>query len=83
MTEVSGVFKTHVRGVEGTWPGRPEFWSYSSLREAEECPRRWALTRATYRAVWDRPGYPPRPIMPAMVGDTVHRALDVILRTLH
>jgi PD-(D/E)XK nuclease superfamily len=41
------------------------------------------LSRATYPDIWEHVGYPPRPIMPALVGDTVHRALELILRGLH
>ena len=83
MTANADLLHTGVRDAEGTWPALPTFWSYSSLRDAEECPRRWALGRATYPGIWDRPGYPPRPILPALVGDVVHGSLDVILRALH
>lgn len=83
MTGNTDSFDTAIRDVQGTWPTAPPFWSYSSLKDAEECPRRWALTRATYPAIWENPGYPPRPIQPAIVGDIVHRALDLILRALH
>lgn len=83
MTAPGTVLETEVRGVEGTWPDMPEFWSYSSLRDAEECPRRWALARATYPAIWDRPGYPPRPTMPALAGQVIHGSLDAILRTFY
>jgi hypothetical protein len=76
-------FRTGIRGLEGVWPALPTLWSYSSLRDAEECPRRWALSRATYPAIWDRPGYPPRPILPALLGDIVHHSLDLILRHLY
>lgn len=83
MTANADLLRTDVRDAEGSWPALPTFWSYSSLRDAVECPRRWALGRATYPAIWDRPGYPPRPILPALVGDIVHGSLDVILRALH
>lgn len=76
-------FTTAVRGVVGTWPRPPAVWSYSSLRNAEECPRRWMLSRATYPSIWRRAGYPPRPMLPALVGDAVHRVLELILRSLH
>lgn len=65
------------------WPTPPAQWSYSSLREAEECPRRWSLSRASYPEVWDRPGYPPRPAAAALVGDIVHSALEQVLHALH
>jgi len=76
-------FATGVQGVDGVWPPLPKAWSYSSLRAAEECPRRWALSRATYAGLWTRPGYPPRPILPALVGDVMHRVLELILMGLH
>jgi hypothetical protein len=41
------------------------------------------LSRATYPEIWDRGGYPPMPILPALVGDVIHRALELILRSLH
>ena len=66
-------------GGEAHWPGLPAHWSYSSLREAEECPRRWALTRASYPGVWDSPGYPPKPALSALVGEVVHLALEHVL----
>ena len=83
MIATADEFRTGIRGLDGTWPALPALWSYSSLRDAEECPRRWALSRATYPAIWDRPGYPPRPILPALLGDIVHRSLDLILRRLY
>jgi hypothetical protein len=57
-------------------------WSYSSLSEAEECPRRWMLSRARYPTIWEREGYPPRPILAGLIGNATHRALEVILGTL-
>lgn len=65
------------------WPGPPTMWSYSSLREAEECPRRWALSRASYPDVWERAGFPQRPVVAALVGDIVHHALETVLTALH
>jgi hypothetical protein len=76
-------FATTVQGIDGIWPTLPPAWSHTSLRDAEECPRRWGLSRATYPAVWAQPGYPPRPILPALVGDVIHRVLELILRGLH
>jgi PD-(D/E)XK nuclease superfamily len=76
-------FRTAVHGVSGVWPAPPTVWSYSSLRDAEECPRRWMLSRASYPSIWQRTGYPPRPILPALVGDAVHEVLEMILRALH
>jgi hypothetical protein len=73
-------FGTGIQDSSGQWPGRPQVWSYSSLREAEECPRRWMLSRATYPRIWSRPGYPQRPTVPALLGDAVHRVLEFVLR---
>lgn len=73
---------TRVSGVLGRWPPLPSTWSFSSLREAEECPRRWMLTRASYPAIWEHRGYPPRPALSALVGDVLHRALESILVAL-
>lgn len=77
-----GGFQTAVIGVTGTWPEGPAIWSYSSLAEAEECPRRWALGRASYPDVWAQAGYPPRANLPALVGDVVHRVLEIVIRQL-
>lgn len=76
-------FLTGVRGSTAEWPAPPQVWGYSSLREAEECPRRWMLTRATYPLVWSRAGYPPRPTLASLFGDIVHRVLELILIELH
>ncbi len=57
-----GGFDTGVQDSSGRWPDLPRAWSYSSLKEAEECPRRWMLRRASYPQIWARQGYPPRPI---------------------
>ena len=82
MTAASA-FATKIQGIDGIWPLLPAAWSYSSLRAAEECPRRWALSRATYPGVWTLSGYPPRPILPALAGEVMHRVLELILRGLH
>jgi RecB family exonuclease len=75
-------FATAVAGVDGFSRGAPEWFSYSSLREAEDCPRRWALRRATYPAVWSRSGYPDVPYGSTLIGDIVHRALERIVGAL-
>lgn len=76
-------FATTVRDVDGVWPEAPQAWSYTSLRDAEECPRRWSLARANYPAVWSHGGYPPRPSLPSLIGDVMHRMLELILRGLY
>jgi hypothetical protein len=76
-------FRTPLPDVEGIWPRLPEVWSFSSLTEAVECPRRWTLARASYPKVWERSGYPARPVLPALVGSAVHHVLEVVLAKLH
>src|ERR1700674_437248 len=76
-------FQTAVSGVRGTWPEGPPVWSYSSLAESEECPRRWALGHASYPDVWAQAGYPQRANLPALVGDIVHRVLEIVIRQLY
>ncbi len=75
-------FTTGVRDNSGVWAAPPEWMSYSSLREVEECPRRWALRRSSYSRIWDRSGYPDLPALPTLVGDVVHLSLERILRAL-
>lgn len=83
MTSADHEFRTRVRDSAAQWPSPPHMWSYSSLREAQECPRRWMLSRATYPGIWSRRGYPPRPTLSALLGDVVHRILEVVLRGFH
>ena len=76
-------FATSVVGIEGSWPAPPDVWSYSSLRDAEECPLRYQLRRAEYPGLWDQRGYPDRPFMPALIGDVIHRCVEILLRAFH
>lgn len=82
MSPADQSFSTSIIGIEGRWPDAPSWFSYSSFRDASECPRRWALMRATYPAIWDQPGYPERANPAAVVGDVVHRALEHIVKSL-
>ena len=82
MSAAGEQFQTAVRGIEGVWPVAPSTWSYSSLSDAEECPRRWMLTRARYPTIWEREGYPPRPNLAGLLGNVTHRALELILGAL-
>lgn len=41
------------------------------------------LSRALYPKIWDRGGYPPRPVLPALVGSIIHQVLETVLATLH
>lgn len=81
MTDFSEVFATGVQGSDGRWPSSPQSWSYSSLREVGECPRRWMLSRATYPDLWDGWGYPARPAVAALVGNIVHGVLELLVRS--
>lgn len=75
-------FDTSIEGVWGYLPGSPALWSYSSLKDVEACPRRWVLSRARYPDIWDRYGYPDTPHPAALLGDVIHRALEVIVDAL-
>jgi hypothetical protein len=76
-------FATSVVGIEGSWRAPPDVWSYSSLRDAEECPLRYQLRRAEYPILWDQPGYPDRPFIPALIGDVIQRCVEILLREFH
>ena len=39
------------------------------------------LSRATYPDLWNHGGYPPRPSLPALIGDVVHGVFEVLLRS--
>lgn len=80
MTDADS-FETAV-GISGIWPEPPTLWSFSSLEEAALCPRRYALRRASYPDLWDRPGYPERVSEAALVGAAVHEGVEAVLRAL-
>lgn len=83
MSETGARFDTAVEHAWGMWPRTPDYWSYSSLKEIESCPRRWMLSRATYPEVWARRGYPLIPGLAALLGDVVHETLEVIVSALN
>lgn len=60
----------------------PAIWSYSSLKDVEGCPRRYALSRADYPDLWKQRGYPRLPIPAAIRGDVIHGALEIIVKAL-
>jgi hypothetical protein len=82
VTESGTSFDTGVDGMVAILPGRPDFWSYSSLKEIDACPRRYALSRSSYPQLWDGQGYPQVPATAALFGDVIHGALDRIVRAL-
>lgn len=63
-------------------PGPPENYSYSSLKEAEACPRQWSLRRARYPSVWQRSGFPGRPHPKTVAGSVIHRTIEVVVGLL-
>jgi len=82
MNKSGTSFDTGVDGTVAILHGRPDFWSYSSLREIEACPRRYALSRSSYPELWDGQGYPQVPATAALFGDVVHGSLERIVRAL-
>jgi hypothetical protein len=76
------IFTTSVEGVTGHRAATPSSWSYSSLRQAEACPRQWVLARSSYPDLWDGYGYPTVPPFAALSGEIIHRALERILVAL-
>lgn len=82
MTHAAGTIDTGIASSRASLPSPPNYWSYSSLKEVEACPRRYALARATYPDLWDGRGYPSLPSTPALFGDVVHGALEVVVKAL-
>lgn len=76
------MFETQILGVSGEWPAPPTKWSFSALKDVEACPRRWALSNATYGGLWEGRGYPRRPSLSTLIGLVVHRSAESILRSL-
>lgn len=76
------VYETGVVCGRAILRGSPAIWSYSSLKEVETCPRRYALSRADYPELWEQRGYPRLPIPAAIRGDVVHGALEIIVKAL-
>ena len=77
-----GSFETAIY-VSGSWPKPPTLWSFSALEEVKLCPRRYALKRASYPDLWDRPGYPERVSEAGIVGVVVHEGVQVVLQALN
>lgn len=82
MSVTERVLDTGVERSRARLPDPPDYWSYSSLMEVATCPRRYALARASYPDLWDRQGYPSLPTTPALFGNVVHRALEVVVKAL-
>lgn len=58
----------------------PEWMSIHFLLEAEKCPRACALKNASYPQVWNRSGFPSRPVAAAFSGLIVHSAAELIIK---
>jgi hypothetical protein len=58
----------------------PEWMSFHFLLEAEKCPRACALKNAWYLQLWDRAGFPSRPVASAFAGLIVHSAAELIIK---
>ena len=82
MTGGQPRFETGIKSSAAILPGPPPLWSFSSLRDAGSCPRRYALAHASYPDLWDGRGYPRIPALAALFGDVVHGALDTIVKAL-
>ena len=77
-------FGTRV-GEAGDWPALPAHWSFSTLREVESCPLRYALRSATYLGdhLGGAGGYPDKTSEAALLGIVMHAAVEQVVRALH
>lgn len=82
MTSHERTYDTGVHESIAVLPSPPKHWSYSTLREIETCPRRYALGHASYPELWDGLGYPQFPHPRALFGDIVHDSLERIIKAL-
>lgn len=65
-----------------TWPEPPSTWHFSLLKDVEACPHRWALSTASFPAVWDGNGYPSILNSKALAGQVIHAAVGAITLAL-
>ncbi|MDR2379903.1 MAG: PD-(D/E)XK nuclease family protein [Bifidobacteriaceae bacterium] len=84
MADLTGprVIETGVAAGQAILPEPPAMWSYSSLKEVETCPLRYALSRADYPDLWEQHGYPRLPIAATIRGDVVHGSLEIIVKAI-
>jgi hypothetical protein len=82
MTSDQRTFNTGVDRSVAALPDPPAYWSYSTLKEVETCPRRYVLGHADYPNLWSGFGYPQRPHPAALFGDFVHDSLERIIKVL-
>ncbi len=74
-------YETGVASASAVLPSAPKFWSYSSLKQFETCPRQYSLSQAFYPELEQR-GYPRVPVEAAMKGEVVHKSLEIIVKAM-
>jgi hypothetical protein len=66
----------------GNFTGEHRIWSASTLNEIEECPKRFALRRASYPEIWSRAGFPNRISTAQVKGIVVHEVVSMIMNSV-
>ena len=66
----------------GSFTGEHRIWSASTLNEVEECPKRFALRRASYPEIWSRAGFPNRISAAQVKGIVVHEVVSMIMNSV-
>ena len=61
------------------WAGPPDVFSFSSLRDIEQCPLKWQLLRSQYG---DLSGFPARPNPAAVEGEIVHEVVERLFKAM-
>lgn len=62
--------------------GEHRIWSASTLNEVEECPKRFALKRASFPEIWSRAGFPNRISAAQVKGIVVHEVVSMIMNSV-
>lgn len=83
MSKANRSIDLAVDGIEGFWSELPQWFSFSSILEAEICPLRWSLKRAVYPDLWEERGYPDSFNTTMLAGTVVHESLEIIIRALN
>ena len=66
----------------GNFTGEHRIWSASTLNEVEECPKRFALRRASFPEIWSRAGFPNRISAAQVKGIVVHEVVSMIMNSV-
>ncbi len=66
----------------GNFTGEHRIWSASTLNEIEECPKRFALRRASFPEIWSRAGFPNRISAAQVKGIVVHEVVSMIMNSV-